>query len=153
MTPKNLLVILSVLALASSHVKAQALIESTIDENIVCDNDKPDHCSIPLDAGEQAPFKGMLLTHELALSMSLKLDFRTKELEAQLREAKTLLSIDLQTEKNLRMMDNKACTSREERLKREIKSLEPSFFEQPEVVAITTIILTLATVYTISKIK
>lgn len=140
MIQKHCLVILSSLIL-TSHVCAQ---------DPICTPGKPDHCVVGIEKGQVAPYGGQLMTHQMAVSIGLKLEFETKKLQLELEKTKMLLGIEIQKEKDLRISDNKFCEEQKKILR---KQIETPFFEHPVVVAIITAAAVIGTVYVTAQIK
>lgn len=140
MIQKRCLVILSSLILTSQAYS----------QDPICTPGKPDHCVVGIEKGQVAQFSGQLMTHQMAISLGVKLELETKKLQLELEKTKTLLDIEIQKEKDLRISDNKFCEEQKKILR---KQIETPFFEQPVVVAIITAAAVIGTVYVTAQIK
>lgn len=105
----------------------------------VCDPEDPEKCSQALQSGSQAPFSGQLLTPKLAIDLGQKAAYCDDRLKLELRHQKSLLSIELELEKKLRMNDQKYFQKEINLLtKRLAEAHSRPWYEHPAFVATVT---------------
>lgn len=108
-----------------------------------CDADDPEACSQPLMEGEVAPFSGQLLTPTLAIKLGQKAAEFDIRLEIELRYHKKMFELDLDLEKKLHEIDNKACTEKVDLLTERLRDAKlDHWYQHPFFVATVSVVLT-----------
>lgn len=105
----------------------------------VCDPGDPEKCSQPLKMGSQAPFSGQLLTPKLAIDLGQKAAYCDDRLNLELKYQKSLLSIELELEKKLRVNDQEHFQKEINLLTKRLKEAHSRpWYEHPAFVATVT---------------
>lgn len=119
---------------------------------VLCHAGDPTMCAIELEAGEQAPFAGVLQSMRQAAASSVRADPAElqKRLSAAVEFQKRQDDVGLEQEKLLRSIDNKAWADKEraaeESHRRQLDLVKPRWYETPWFVSAITAIVVLGVV-------
>ena len=114
-----------------------------------CDPDKPQNCSQELKLGEQAPFRGQLLTESLAIDLSQKAFWCKQRFQLKFDKETQKLKIELELARQIIEIKAK---SHIEAIKHIKESMIVPWYEKPFWVAVWTTTAVILVYYSAKKI-
>jgi hypothetical protein len=118
------------------------LMLALIGVDVDCREEFPKRCTAGLQAGQEAPFTGVLLTGDLAAHLFLVEKNLDKRVQLAVKHATARKGVDIQYEKDLRKIDQAAF---DEKL-RVLQEAQPAWYEHPLFVAPIAIAATLGVI-------
>lgn len=112
-----------------------------------CDRDFPDRCSVPLSAGETAPFSGQLVSPSLAIALGQKAAGCDARIEIEAARTASVAAARCRYALGLAEADRTALERERDLWKAQAEEAGPSFIEHPILVAGLSVVATIAVLF------
>ena len=112
-----------------------------------CDPDFPDRCSVPLAAGEAAPFAGQLISPSLAIALGQKAAGCDARVELETTHTASVAAARCRYALGLAEADKTALRRERDIWKAQAEDVEPSALEHPVLVAGLAVVGTIAVLF------
>lgn len=111
-----------------------------------CREDFPARCTSGLEAGQKAPFAGVLLTGDLGAHLFLVEKNQKKRIDAVVKKERDTAKTKLDYEKDLRHIDQNAFEEKLDIIKeahaRDLENIRPAWYEHPAFVIPVAVVAT-----------